>query len=249
MSTETQVAPGEATQNPTPETQSPEVVTPEVEAEAGQEGDKGNEPEDADKALKRMQRRIDKRTADVYRERARVEQLTAELERISQTGGEQRPQEQDVEALADYKSRVREFSKEAGRIVQEGSKQHSDYTRVVTEDLVSEVGPLVMPNGLPSPFMAVVLEASDDPKALLYHLGKNPELAEELADLSPIKLAKKLDRIERDLADKSKPKPGSAPKPIEPVRATSSDPGLHTGLSTEEWMKRREAEIREKRGR
>lgn len=232
-----------------PETQEPEVVTPEVDANAEQEGAKAEEPEDADKALKRMQRRIDKRTADVYRERARVEQLTAELERVSQAGGEQKPQEQDVDALADFKSRVREFSKEAGRIVQEGSKQHSDYTRVVTEDLVSEVGPLVMPNGLPSPFMAVVLEASDDPKALLYHLGKNPELAEELADLSPIKLAKKLDRIERDLADKSKLKPGSAPKPIEPVRATSSDPGLHAGLSTEEWMKRREAELREKRGR
>jgi hypothetical protein len=95
--------------------------------------------------------------------------------------------------------------------------------------------------------MEVVLE-SDKPEALLYHLGKNPDLAAELTDLSPTQLARKLDRIERDMASALKPKSSNAPKPLEPVKGVASDSELGPNLSDAEWMRRREAQIKAARG-
>jgi hypothetical protein len=62
-------------------------------------------------------------------------------------------------------------------------------------------------------------------------------------------LAKRLATIERELGDKSKPKTSNAPKPLEPVKATSSDSDLGPGLSDAEWLKRREAQLKERRAR
>lgn len=241
------VPPIAETQNPAVE---PVVTTPEVEASEVIEVESQDQTEDeADKALKRMQRRIDKRTADVYRERGRAEALAqrvAELE--AKSGLEDRPQEQsDPRVLAKEIARVERFSDQANSIVNEGTKAYPDYM-VALKELAREVGDFVKPNGAPSSFMEVVLEVVDKPSAVLYHLGKNPDLAEELADLSPLKLAKRLDRIERELTDKSTPKPSSAPKPLDPVKPKASDSGLSSDLSTDEWMRRREKEIREKRG-
>ena len=232
-----------------PVVESPEPTTPEVEAEAESPPPEGEPEDEGAKALKRMQRRIDKRTADVYRTRAENEQLKARLTELeAKSKLEDPPQEQkDPKVLAREIARVERFAERAESIVSEGTKAHPDYM-VALKELSREVGDFVKPNGAPSDFMEVLLEVVDKPSAVLYHLGKNPDLAEELADLSPLKLAKRLDRIERELADKSTPKPGSAPKPIPPVKSQASDTGLHSALSTEEWMKRREKEIREKRG-
>ena len=228
--------------------ETPEVTTPEVEAEAEVTSQDQTESE-ADKALKRMQRRIDKRTADVYRERARAEQLAQEVASLkAQSGQQDQPREQDdPKVLAREIARIERFNDQANAIVSEGTKANPDYMLAMRE-LAREVGDFVKPNGAPSQFMEVVLEVVDKPAAVMYHLGKNPDLAEELADLSPLKLAKRLDRIERELNDKSNPKPGSAPKPLEPIKPEASDSGLNPDLSTEEWMRRREKQLREKRG-
>jgi hypothetical protein len=256
MSTEAQVSPGEETQNNAPETETPEIVTPEVDAEAEQEA--APEGDDAEKALKRMQRRIDKRTADVYRTRGENEALKArlaELEAKSTGSTETTRQEQaDPEVIAEEISSIRAFTAKANSLVAEGTKKHSDYMDAIG-DLQAEIGPLVVPakrggdkQGLPSPFMAVVLEVAEKPTELLYHLGKNPDIAADLADLSPIQLAKRLDRIERELTDQAKPKTSNAPKPLEPIKGKAADSDLGSGLSDAEWMRRREAQIRERRG-
>lgn len=247
MNQETQVSPDAETQNPAAEpTETPEVVEPEaveVEAEAASEND-------AEKTLKRLQRRIDKRTADVYRERARAEQLAqrlADLEAKGQPSESKAEPEKDVDSLVAERVAIKTFAEKANSIVDTGSKTHSDFVDTL-KDLASEVGEFVQRNGKPSQFMEVVLEVSDDPTKLLYHLGKNPEIASELADLSPLKLAKRLDRIEREMGESSKPKTSNAPKPLEPVRAKSTDSGLSSDLPVDEWMRRREKELREKRG-
>jgi hypothetical protein len=254
MNTETTVAPVAETQTPATEVvaETPEVTTPEAaEATEQVEVTSQDQTEDeASKALKRMQRRIDKRTADVYRERAQNEQLArrvAELE--AQSGTETRPQQQEtsVEARAREIARVERYKEQAEQIVSTGQKAYPDYI-VALRELAREVGDFVKPNGAPSEFMDVVLEVVDKPAEVLYYLGKNPDVAEELADLSPLKLAKKLDRIERELADRSVPKPGSAPKPPEAVKPRATESGLHSDLSVEEWMKRRERQLKESRG-
>jgi hypothetical protein len=246
MNTETQVSPDAETQNPAPEViETPEVTTPEAEVEAQAEPE-GDDPE---KALKRMQRRIDKRTADVYRERARAEQLAQRLAELEAKGTGEQPEAkgQDVDSLVEERVSIKTFAEKANSIVETGSKKHADFVDTL-KDLAAEVGEFVQRNGKPSPFMEVVLEVADDSPALLYYLGKNPDVASELADLSPLKLAKRLDRIERELGEASKPKTSNAPKPLEPVKAKSTDSGLSSDLPVDEWMKRREKELREKRG-
>ena len=243
MTTETTVAPVAETQTTATEVvETPEVTTPEVGAEASEAVEVTTQEQsesEADKALKRMQRRIDKRTADVYRERAQNEQLArrvAELE--AQSGTAERPLEQaSPQALAREIARVDRYREQAEQIVNSGSKAYPDYM-VALKELAREVGDFVKPNGAPSDFMDVVLEVVEKPAEVLYHLGKNPDLAEELANLSPLKLAKKLDRIERELTDKSKPKPSSAPKPLETVRSVSSgskDPSKMTDREFADW--------------
>jgi hypothetical protein len=246
MNTETQVSPEAETQNPAPEViETPEVTTPEAtEAEAAA---KDEDPEA--KALKRMERRIDRRTADYHRERARAEQLASELAELKAKGSGEQPEAkvQDVDSLVEERVSIKTFAEKANSIVETGSKKHTDFVDTL-KDLAAEVGEFVQRNGKPSPFMEVVLEVSDDSAALLYHLGKNPDIASELADLSPLKLAKRLDRIERELGEASKPKTSNAPKPLEPVKAKSTDSGLSSDLPVDEWMRRREKELREKRG-
>ena len=219
MSTENTVSPDAETQNPAAEA---EPTVPAKEEVAPTEQKAETVVDEADKALQRMQRRIDKRTADVYRTKAENDQLRERLAKLEASSGEQESAEKSVDpvALAREISRVERFTEQSNRIVSEGTKAHPDYM-VALRDLVHEVGTLVQPNGMPSPFMEVVSEVSDKPELLLYHLGKNLDLAEELADLSPYKLAKRLARIERDLEDSAKPQSSKAPSPLEPINGKS----------------------------
>lgn len=245
MSNTQEVETGAATEIQAPEpTETPEVVTSEVvEAEAP------SEPEaEEDKTLKRLQKRIDRRTADVYRERARADELARRLAELQAGGSEDTPKQEtpDVEALVQKQVAIRAFADRANSIVDAGEKAHPDFMDAVKE-LAREVGEFTNKDGTPSAFMEVVLDVADDPAKMMYHLGKNPDLASELSELSKYKLAKKLAGIEAQLAESSKPKTSAAPKPIEPVRGIASDNGLRSDLPIEEWMRRREQQIKDKR--
>lgn len=242
MNTENKVPTGEETQNPPPEAVTPEVTEPEV-VEAKTEED------ETQKSIKRLQRRIDKRTSDVYRERARAEQLEAELKQLRGQTQEPKQQEPDVNTRVELLTEAKLFAQTAERIVEGGKKSNPDFIDRL-KDLSSEVGEFVKPNGLPSDFMKAVLDVSDKPTELLYYLGKNPDIASELSDLPVTKLAARLDRIERSLGEPPQ-KQSSAPKPLEPVKATSSDTGYigNTKISDSEWADRREKELRDRNRR
>jgi hypothetical protein len=238
---ETQNQASEVVETVESETIKEEVVDAEPETEP--QGD------DVDKALKRMQRRIDKRTADLYRERARSEELARRVEQLeAKTRTEEAVQIEDPVKLARHISSVDRFTEKSNQLVDQGTKAHADYMLTMKE-LALEVGPLVNRDETPSQFMAVVLEVAEKPSELLYYLGKNPDIAGELSGLNQIQLTKKLDRIEREMVEASKPKISNAPKPLEPVKGKPSDSELGPGLSDAEWMKRREAQVREARGR
>lgn len=212
----------------------PEVTTPEV-VEASTEPEPVEEAETPEKALKRMQRRIDKRTADVYRTRAENEQLKARLQAL-EAGSESPKGQDDPASIAREISRIERFAEKANDLVSRGTKAHPDYMDAL-KALAIEVGDFVAPNGAPSKFMDVVLQVADSPDALLYHLGKNPDLAEELADLGPVQLAKKLSRIELNMAAALKPQTVKAPTPLEAVKPKSSSHKSITDMTDAEYAK------------
>ena len=83
--------------------------------------------------------------------------------------------------------------------------------------------------------MDVLLQVADKPEALMAHLGKNLDLAEELADLTPIQLAKKLGRIEDSLARTSTLRNSTAPTPLEAVRGSGPATKSLDDMSFEEY--------------
>jgi len=104
MSTEPETVELAPTQNtPEPTQTAPEVVTPEVN-EAKQDDEQkadASKEDDAEKARRAMQRRIDKRTADLYRERAQNEQLAQRLAALEgRISGEPEQQAKDVDPHA-----------------------------------------------------------------------------------------------------------------------------------------------------
>lgn len=240
MNTETNVAPDAATEIPASEVvQEPEVTTPEQVEDTEQ----GDPSQDADRALKKLQRRIDRRTADLYRERAEKEQLAqrlAEMESQRQTEP-QKPttglSEADIRAKAAEIARQERFNEQCNAIVEKGKKL-PEFDKAL-RTLVTEAGPLIDARGGPTPLMTVVLE-SEKPEALLHYLGSNPDVASELEGLSVTQLARRVDRIERDMAT---PKTSKAPKPLEPVRPQSSSAAPSDSDSTEDWIRKEAARL------
>lgn len=93
--------------------------------------------------------------------------------------------------------------------------------------------------------VAEMLASSEKPGEVTHYLAKNPEHALKLARMSVAQAAREIARIEIAV-DAAKPKPSNAPPPMSEVGdGTSGDPGeLSSNLSTEEWMKRRRAQLR-----
>ncbi len=244
MNTETQVSPGEETQNPAPETtanQTPEVAEPEaVEAEQ----QTSDTEDDGDKSLKRMQRRIDRRTADLYRERAERERLASELESLrSQLPQDRQPQpqldEKAIEQRAREIARVTQIAEKSNSVYAKGKESYPDFDDAL-RTVTAEAGPLIDKSHLPTTLGQAILD-SDKPEALLHHLGKNPDLAAELADLSPTQLARRLVRIEDQMS--AKPKTSAAPKPLKPVKPSASNdmPADEDDVNT--WIKKERARM------
>lgn len=250
MNTETNAAPDVAADTATSEhTQTPEVVSPEVDAGPAQETPPETEQDSTEKALKRMERRINKRTADYHRERAEKEHLAQQLEQYRQQSTNDDGTQVDT---ADVQRLVREEAKrltqieklneKANSIHAEGTKKFSDFEEAIKA--VNDEAPLFDKQG-PTPLMEAVFE-SDNPAAVLHYLGKNPDIAAELVDLTPAQLTRRLVRIESSIA-KPEPRPSKAPQPLEPVKGGGKVQKSLADMSDAEFAAARRSQIANRR--
>lgn len=238
MTIEETVSPGEETQNP-----APEVTANEEPVVAEPENDEQAERDEPEKRVKRMERRIDRLTAAKYQAEARAEQALAEIEqwraKFSQQEQPQHEQQQvDPVALAREIAQIDRVAEKATGIAKDGEKRFGETFKSAVQAVNTEVGALFDRRGKATPIGEAILSA-DDPAALLHHIGSNPDLAADLADLTPIQQARRLARIEIDMAKPRETKQSTAPKPLTPVRAATRDTGeLADDLPIEEWNKR-----------
>lgn len=96
--------------------------------------------------------------------------------------------------------------------------------------------------------MAMDLKLSDDPAAVVFYLGKNPEALDKVRGLRGEHRLMEVGRIEGRL--KSERRASAAPKPPTPVRgagAGTSDP-LSDKVPIDQWMKNRQAQVSKARG-
>lgn len=248
MTTTPETVAPEQTQNaPEPTTQTaPEVVTPEAEAAADPAAEPKAESheDDADKARRAMQRRIDKRTADLYRERAEKEQLAQRLAALEARASGQPEQQQQIDpvALAREIATVERVTEKSNSVARDGEQRFAGEFRESLRTVAEEAGPLFDQRGRPTAIGEAVLDA-EDPAGLLHYLGKNPDLAADLSGLSPAALGRRIGRIEAQMAAKPQPKPVSkAPEPAKPIAASRSGKTDLGSMSMEEYVAARKAQ-------
>lgn len=240
MTEETLVAPVAATEIP-----ATEVTAQETQEVAAPENDEAAERDDPTKVVKRMERRIDRLTAARYQAEARAEQVAAQYEQLRSQLSQETPQQgqQDPVALAREIAHVERITEKANGIAADGNKRFESFGKSV-QTIASEVGSLFDKRGKATPIGEAIL-AADDPAALIHHIGTNPDLAADLADMTPIQQARKLARIEIDMAKPKEAPRSNAPKPLTPVKgAARDDGGVSDNLSIDEWIRRRNKQAR-----
>lgn len=174
---------------------------------------------EAEKANKAMQRRIDRLTRDKY-------ELSAKLNFAQSTPTPRADAaliDDEVETRAESRAReiaeVKAFNDQCNDVHAKGMKASKKFEQSF-KAVVEEIGSPFDSRGKPTSVMSAIMDA-DEPHKLIIHLAVNPELAAELADLSPSKQIRKIAQLERDMVELPR-KPSSAPKPITPVTGGSS---------------------------
>ena len=141
-------------------------------------------------------------------------------------------QQQAAKVQAEYLQREAEYAKSV-----------EDYDQVARNPYL----PITQP-------MAAEIKSSDMGPQLLYHLGKNPDVAERLAAMPPTTMARELGRIEARLSE-VKPSVSKAPPPAPKIEAVEAKQKVSTTspesdqMSTEEWFKAEQARLAKKFGR
>lgn len=240
MSPEVMADAGAAAENLAPESQIPEVASPETSAtEAGQQTDATPENgDDADKSLKRLQRRVDRVTAARYQAEARAQQLEAELQRYQQQVREEETPDEKVERLAAERAQLMyeqdALAKQSTGIRRAAIKAAGgeDGFAQAFATVVEEVGPLADPRtGQWTPLGEAIAD-SDKPGELLVYLGRNPDVAETLQGLTGGRLHRAVAKIEAQMQTKAAP----PPKPLKPVTPSGVTAGRSAAQMTDdEW--------------
>lgn len=245
--------PGDSTQTPAPDA-SATPGTQEAKPDANEEA----EPKHT--LPKGVQKRIDRLTRDKYRLQAELDvarRQTPQAEpKQKPTDGEPkadqfRSYEEYLEARAEWKAEQR-VEKRLGELRdtaqrQAGQAEHeklqAQWEKRVGEALTTyddfEEVALSPEVPISEPMMAAILRS---PKGadVAYHLGKNIDLAAQIAGLDPISAAIRIGEIAATLSRPTPKKPTGAPPPINPVggRATTTkDPANMTDKEFAEWRR------------
>lgn len=178
--------------------------------------------------------------AIVAKEKARVERkVRRELTAVTQptvtpSNEPQKPVISDFTTVDDYDRAMTEWSdkrleaKEANkakesqaaqeaREAQQRESAYADREEAVLEKYPDYHQVTRNPNLPITTEMARVIQESDQGPEVAYYLGKNPQEAARIAQLSPFLQAKEIGRIEAKLSLPAPKKTSSAPEPITPV--------------------------------
>lgn len=144
--------------------------------------------------------------------------------------------EAEIEALVTKKAeevaRVNAFNKACNDIADAGKTEFKDFDTAVNN--------FNLLGGIPQVMLETLTELPNAHK-VLRNIGMDPELAEKIIKLPPMKMAMELARLERDLDKPGAAKPiSTAPKPITPLSEASRSQEDPEKMSTEEWVTWRE---------
>lgn len=234
-----------------------ETVSPQGEDDGEDQGEQGAEEQRKPK-VNGVQKRINKFVKTLAEQGEENRRLKAELESLRQSQGNQQPKDEkpnhqhynDINAyekdLIDWNTRQINSQRNA-----EPSRNRVDYAeeqRVSTwksrVDELAKANPRI--NEITSdelyfidafPAIGQVVKESVNPELVL-HLVDNPQLIEDLHDLSPIQVARELGKIEASLKKPVLRKQSNAVAPITPVKGNGAVARVDVNnLSMEDYYK------------
>lgn len=183
-----------------------------------------------------VQRRIDQLTREKHEEKRQREALEAQLRQYQQPAEtSQQPRQMTAdEVRAEAKRLIQEekFNEACNKVFDAGKTEFPDWD--------SSLRTFQMLGGASPEFLEAVT-AMDAGHKVLHHLGQNPETAERLLSLPPLRMALELARLESTVGQ-AKPKPVSnAPAPITPIGGRSAPvepPEFATTAEQIAWWKK-----------
>lgn len=159
------------------------------------------------------QRRIDQLTREKYEERRQREAAVAELAQYRQPTEQNSPAPQDIDSLVEQRATeklaAQSFNDACNRVFKAGVDADPNFeANLRTLQSVGEIK---------REFLEVIADMDDGHK-VLNHLGANPDEADVILSLPPLKQARALAKLEASLGKPASAAPVSkAPAPITPV--------------------------------
>jgi uncharacterized protein with beta-barrel porin domain len=254
MAGETETKPAETETKPTETKPTTEVKPVETKVETKPTETKPVETEKKPSEQEDWRdRRIAQLTAKLREEQAK--NATKPVETTTTTQTQPVIPDAEIDRRADIKAQAlaaqRAFDEACNSVVSAGRTAFPDF-----DARVAEMKRLITPNDANSgaaynAFIAAAIATGEAPR-LIHELGGNLNEAARIMALPPIQQGVELTK----LALRAPADPTKAPKPPTPIRATGgshdaidpSDPERADNLSTAEWMRRREAQERERLG-
>lgn len=211
------------------------------EEQAQPEGEQQSDEQPEEKKTPWFVTRLQRQREQLEAERNRRQELEAML---SARGGEQPQGEQGetqrvpaseverrAQQLAEQRIQAQQFNESCNRAHDAGVKEFPDFKDALQN--LGMLGVLQQPDVL----RTVMEAAGDDAHKALHFLGKNPDEAERILSLPPIRQAA---AIARAIAAPAKPppKPSQAPPPIRPINGTARVDPDESRMSIDEWVKK-----------
>lgn len=195
----------------------------------------------------------------------RIDQLTARLRQAEAREGQQpqppqeiptQPESPQARAVLERRAQeiasINEFNKMCNEVAVQGQATYPDFN-----DRVRELVRLVdmedqQQAGMYNSFLVAAIETGQGAR-VIHELGGNLDEAARIMTLTPMRMMAELTRMADKLVQgQQNPPPSSAPRPIRPIGSnrshsagiTPDDPDRSDGLATQEWMRRREEQIR-----
>ena len=231
------------------------VVEPATEV-AGEQNEQAEAEPDGD--APESEQSESKKDALDWRERRRIQEVNkrrdaerklqeaqAEIDRLKRaSGATEQPERVEPGSIEDIRRQERErirqelqaqeFNAACNRTFDQGSQKYQDFV-VARDSLVEHFGDELQAH-------PAFLEAITDlPNGhdVFYHLGKNPEEAERVLSMSPVKMAMEIAKLGDKIAKPAAKQISQAPRPVKPSPGTV-ETGTRlddTNTPMEDWAK------------
>jgi hypothetical protein len=218
MQIEENAAPQQENVTPTEQEQAQQPAEVSTEPGAEQSTQAAEQPQQEKPKSDWVQRRIDQLTREKHEEKRQREALEAQLRQL-QPQTEHQPGQQmtpdQIRAEAKRLIQQEKFDEACNSVFDAGKKEFS-------AEWDSSLRTFQMLGGAPAEFLEAVT-AMDNGHKVLHALGQDPEAAERVLSLPPLRMALELARLEAKVAQATPPKQVSkAPAPITPVGGKSA---------------------------